>query len=482
MDLSTFAAAKECGNRTAVIWEAGSFSYAQLAERVGIACAALGQRGYGPATLLAIRASNRWPTLVLILACIERGIPFVAIHPRWTQREVQVVMQDARPVALCGDAEVDSLTAGEHADGTSPFTSSAVDISDAAPLAILYSSGTTGTPKGAILSRAAFVASAQGSADNLGWQADDRWLLCLPLCHIGGLSIVTRCLLGRRAMVLLPKYEASHVLHMIVRHRVTLLSVVPTMLKGLLDAAEAAEAAEAEGSDALARLRAVLCGGAATPMSLVERAVAAGVNVLCTYGLTEACSQVTVQKWLPKPLARRGCGTPLSGLSLSIQSEQGVPLPPGEVGRIVVRGSSLLTGYVGQEPLLQRWFDTGDLGELDEEGTLYVHARRVDLIVTGGENVYPLEVEQELLRLPSVRAAVVFGIPDPQYGAAVAAALIVSPDFQRGELAELLSSSLASFKRPRWWARVDSFPELPSGKLDRRRVITELTPLLAKEL
>jgi acyl-CoA synthetase (AMP-forming)/AMP-acid ligase II len=137
MDLSTFAAAKECGSRTAVIWEAGSFSYAQLAERVGIACAALGQRGYGPATRLAIRASNRWPTLVLILACIERGIPFVAIHPRWTQREVQVVMQDARPVALCGDAEVDSLTAGEHIDGASPFTSSAVDISDAAPLASL---------------------------------------------------------------------------------------------------------------------------------------------------------------------------------------------------------------------------------------------------------------------------------------------------------------------------------------------------------
>lgn len=479
MDLSTFAAARECGNRLAVIWEAGSLTYAQLAERVATACAALVDRGYGPATLLAIRASNRWPTLVLILACIERGIPFVAIHPRWTDREVQVVMQDARPVALCGDAEVDSLTAGERADTTLPFAIPAVDISDAAPLAILYSSGTTGTPKGAILSRAAFVASAQGSADNLGWQTEDRWLLCLPLCHIGGLSIVTRCLLGRRTLVLLPKYEASQVLHMIVRHRVTLLSVVPTMLKGLLDA-EGIEGAE--GSDALARLRAVLCGGAATPMSLVERAVAAGVKVLCTYGLTEACSQVTVQKWLPKPLARQGCGTPLAGLSLSIRSEQGVPLPPGEVGRIVVRGSSLLTGYVGQEPLRQRWFDTGDLGELDEEGTLYVHARRIDLIVTGGENVYPLEVEQELLRLPSVRAAVVFGIPDPQYGAVVAAALVVSPDFQRGELAELLTSSLAPFKRPRWWARVDSFPELPSGKLDRRRAITELTPLLRKEL
>ncbi len=466
MELSVRKAAAECGDRIAVVLTERTLSYAELSAEVAGTCAELTRRGLDSSTLVAICASNRGPTLIAMLAFIELGIPFVAVHPRWTDREVAVVLDDAKPRCLFGDAEVDSLMVG-----TSIWTDSASEICGAAPLAILYTSGTSGTPKGAILSRSAFVSSAYGSAENLGFFEDDRWLLCLPLCHIGGLSIVIRCLLARSTVVLLPRFDAPAVLSAIVRHRVTLLSVVPVMLQGLLDA-------DREG--VLRSVRAVLSGGAATPLPLLTRAVGVGVNVLTTYGLTEACSQVTVQKWTPTALVRTGSGTPLSGLELSIRSEEGAVLPPSAVGRIWVRGRSMMTGYVGKEPLGGRWFDTGDLGELKDEGVLLIHARRLDLIVTGGENVYPAEVEQALLLVPSVRSAVVFGVPDPQWGAVVAAAIVVLPEFQESLLTDTITSSLASFKRPRLWAVVDAIPQLANGKIDRRTAIAEFTPLLRK--
>lgn len=466
MDLSLRSAAAECPERCAVVLDELSLSYAQLAARVAGTCAELSRRGLCSSTLVAIRASNRWQTLVAMLSLIELGIPFVAIHPRWTQREVEVVHSDAAPHCTFDDAAVDALMVG-----VGPFPEHPIEVPDEAPLAVLYSSGTSGTPKGAMLSRAAFIASAQGSAENLGWLDEDRWLLCLPLCHIGGLSILLRCLLARRTLVLLPRYDAKAVLAAIVRHRVTLLSVVPTMLLGLLDA---------DRDQVLRSVRAVLSGGAATPLPLLERAVAGGVNVLTTYGLTEACSQVTVQKWSRTPSARRGSGSLLAGLELSIRDEHGAAVSEHGVGRIWIRGSSLMTGYVGKEPLRGSWFDTGDLGELDAQGELHVHARRTDLIVTGGENVYPLEVEQALLSVAGVRGAVVFGTPDEQWGAVVAAALVVHSDFDHHTITEALPTILAPFKRPRRWVVVDAIPELSNGKIDRRRAAAEFTPQLQK--
>jgi O-succinylbenzoic acid--CoA ligase len=468
MELSVHAAAAECPQRLAVLFAGGSFTYAELAERVRVAAAALKRRGLGRGSLVAIGASNRWQTLVAILGLVENGIPFIPIHPRWTAREVAVIQGDAHPTCLFGDDDVDGLFADALPDAEEdpalPEPSSA--------LAILYTSGTTGVPKGASLSRAAFIASARGSACNLGWIDGDRWLLCLPLCHIGGLSIVIRCLLARRTVVLLERYEAKAVLAASKRHRVTLLSVVPTMLYGLLNADE-------EG--VLSSLRAVLCGGAGTPFPLLCRATAMGVNVLCTYGLTEACSQVTVQDYTAYPSARPGSGRALLGVEVSIHNEAGERLPAGTVGQIWVRGDSVMTGYLGHPPLNGGFFDTGDLGELDAAGVLYVHSRRTDLIVTGGENVYPLEVEQALLATPHVRGAIVFGVPDSRWGAVVAAAIVIEPGFVPGQLAAALTGSLAPFKQPRLWAQVDAIPELPSGKADRRRARELFMPRLQRD-
>jgi O-succinylbenzoic acid--CoA ligase len=470
--LSVRAAALDRPDDMAIFTDGVALSYRELASRVASAGAAIAARGlFSPGSApVAISARNRLETLITLLALIEHQIPFVPLHPRWTEHEVARLLVDARPACVLRDGDVDALC--EQRDATVEVRG---QDDPAAPLAILYTSGTEGSPKGAQLSRAAFLASAAGSAQRLGWQADDRWLLCLPLCHIGGLSIVTRCLLARRPIVLLSRFEAGAVLGAITRHRATLISVVPTMLHALL---------EEDRSHALRGLRAVISGGAATPFPLLERAVASGVNVLTTYGLTEACSQVTLQPWQAQPSARHGSGLPLFGVDVSIRDDRDQPLPPGAVGRICVRGPTLLTGYLHRAPIGDRCFDTGDLGQLDGDGALHVHARRQDLIVTGGENVYPAEVEQALLEVPGIARALVFGVPEPIWGAEVAAALVIGAGHDANAIMSGLSAAieerLAAFKRPRLFTICDSIPELASGKLDRRHAVALFTPALRR--
>jgi O-succinylbenzoic acid--CoA ligase len=329
-----------------------------------------------------------------------------------------------------------------------------------APFAILFTSGTSGTPKGAILTAEAFVASAAASAQNLGWLANDRWIACMPLCHVGGLSILTRCLLARRAVVLHPRFDADSVLESIEARGGSFLSVVPTMLRALL---------EADRRGTLARLRAVLVGGAAAPPPLLEECQARGLRALATYGLTEACSQVTAQRLADAP-SSRGSGPPLPGTSVRIDR-----------GRILVAGPTLMRGYLGQPELPPAaWFDTGDLGELDDRGHLLVHARRTDLVVTGGENVYPAEVEAALESCPGVHRAAVFGVPDDRWGEIVAAAIEPGPGGAPTleALAAALVPLLAPFKRPRRVCFVPRLPAVGPDKPDRARARALFTPEL----
>jgi O-succinylbenzoic acid--CoA ligase len=217
---------------------------------------------------------------------------------------------------------------------------------------------------------------------------------------------------------------------------------------------------------ALARLRAVLVGGASAPWSLLEECERRGVPALATYGLTEACSQVTVQR-LAKPYrAARGSGEALPGVELRIANIDGERT-------IQVRGPTLMDGYFAgpDAPLVPArdadgWFDTGDLGEL-KDGVLFVHARRSDLIVTGGENVYPVEVEQRLEALPGVRRALVFGVPDQRWGQLVAAAVELAPGMTVDAFAALVAPALAPHKRPRLACSVEALPRTESGKLQR---------------
>jgi O-succinylbenzoic acid--CoA ligase len=340
---------------------------------------------------------------------------------------------------------------------------------DEGALALIMTSGSSGAAKAAVLSVRAFHAAAQASAANLGWCDDDRWLLCLPLAHIGGLSVLTRCLLARRALVLPAAAEAGasadNALACLSRDAVTLASVVPSQLQRWL--------ALLSGREPLPpSVRVILTGGAACSPALLAACADRGWPVLTTYGSTEACSQVATQSPGSTNRGEQGAGRVLPGLSLKL-----------DAGVIHLKGPTLFSGYhpAGAPPFdAQGWFRTEDLGELDARDNLHVLGRADGVIISGGENVAPWEVERALEGCAGVRLACVFGVPDERWGQSVAAALLLEAaahaDLPR--IAGELRQRLAAFKCPRLVARLDDFVWNGTGKLDRKRTAEAATPLL----
>jgi O-succinylbenzoic acid--CoA ligase len=434
-ELSILAAAREAGDRIALHADGRRYSFAELARLTEQRMAKL-VPGLQPGAAHALAGNHTLDTLLTLYALLELRWPALLLHPRLTEAE-QAAERDA----------------SARAAGTLP--------ADAA--AVIFTSGTTGRARGAVLTRAALLASSQASAANLGWQDDDCWLLAMPVARVGGLSIVTRCLAARRAVALAPAFDAALLPQWIETQRVTQLSLVPTMLAMLLDAHP--------GWVAPGHLRVVLLGGAAAPAKLLARAAERRLPIVITYGCTETCSQVAATPYAQRfDAAACGAGRPLPGVQLRMDD-----------GRIQVKGPMLMAGYLGEAPLARdAWFDTGDLGELDARGCLHLHARRADLIVTGGENVYPAEVERVLEACPGLQAAAVFGLADETWGQTVAAALVAGAHPPSdAALLRHMGTQLAPHKRPRRICFVPALPFTTAGKLDRQALPALATALRA---
>jgi O-succinylbenzoic acid--CoA ligase len=315
-----------------------------------------------------------------------------------------------------------------------------------------------------MLSAAALWAAATASSERLQTGADDRWLACMPFAHIGGLSILLRALHDGLLVVAQPRFHAATVAASLHRDAITRLSLVPTMLRDLLDV----------GATPPPTLRTLLLGGAAAPPELVRRAIEAGWPVATTYGLTEAAAQVTTATPAQTAANPESSGLPLPGYRLRITD----PAADG-VGQVEVATPSLMTGYHGRPDdtaaaLRDGWLRTGDLGRLLPDGQLCLVARRTDLIVSGGENIYPAEVEAALRTLPEVAEACVVGLPSDRWGQAVGAMLVLRPgdSLTLEALRAALAPSLAPFKRPRALLVVAALPQTAAGKVDRRAVAT----------
>lgn len=455
MSLSVLAAAAETTERLALLTEDRELSFAELAGLVRGEIVAL--RGLGiTEPRVALLGESTLPTLVTLLACIELGLPVALLHPRWPERERARWLAEMAPCRLLAPA----VLAASMADPELPV------IDPERALAIVATSGSSGRPKGVVLSRRAFLAAAAASAANLGWRDDDRWRLALPLAHVGGLSILIRCLVARRAVVVAPSgpFDPARLAHDVEGRRITLLSLVPTQLRRLLELEPPWPPP--------AHLRAILLGGAAASPALLAAADDRGWPVLATYGLTEACSQVATQRPGTRNRGELGCGPPLPRVEVRVRE-----------GVIEVRGPTLLSGYLpegsGPEPITaEGWLRTGDLGRLDEAGRLHVLGRCDEVIVTGGENVHPAEVEAVLEAHPAIAAACVFGVTDAVWGQGIAAALVGISPLSDGELSSFLAERLAGFKRPRRIAWLSELPQTATGKLDRRRVAELAEPLL----
>ncbi len=390
----------------------------------------------------------------------------VLLNTRLTPAEIQ------RQTALIGcKAVIDHVDGGVFGagrldlDNWGDFLSSQADDDQTA--AILFTSGTSGTPKAAQITYGNLRALAESAADRLGVDAGDRWLLPLPLYHVGGLSIVFRSAVQRTAAVLPRDTSTAAIMAALIEEQITHVSLVPTQVYRLIEA----------GFVPPPSLKMILVGGAAASIELLRAAHERNYPIATTYGLTEATSQVATM--LPDAVRAKpgSVGKPLKGMTVRVTNEHRIDQPPGTYGDIVISGAAVMKGYVGY-PETGGMFNTGDIGYFDADGDLWLVQRRTDLIVSGGENVYPAEVESVLRQHPAVADVCVVGLPDAEWGERVAAAVLLKTGacIEPDELAMFSRERLAGYKVPRLIRVVDALPMTASGKIMRGAVKAMFAP------
>ena len=428
---------QSCPDRTALIADGDAVTYAQLAAEATWVARRLAAHGVRRGSTAALTMHGRREQVVLAHALRKVGATLLPLSPRLTEVERAGIVAAEEPIVDLDDpgqltqTEADMPLLGEH------------DMDDVC--ARVLTSGSSGTPRPVGLTYGNFLWNAVGSGFNIGVDPADRWLCCVPLSHIAGLGIVMRSVIYGTAAVIHDGFDVDRVAASLQEDGITIVSLVTTMLTRLLEA-------DAD----LSGPRAILVGGGPVPQEALEEAITRGATVVQTYGLTETCSQVTTLAPADSRRKVGSAGRPLLTTHLRIAAD----------GEILIQGPTVAPGRADADG----WLHTGDLGEIDEEGFLYVRDRLDDLIVSGGENVVPAEVEEVLLRHPEVADAAVVGREDPEWQQAVTAVVVledgsqVTPDELRRHCAE----SLAGFKVPKRVELAAALPRTPSGKLMRR--------------
>jgi O-succinylbenzoic acid--CoA ligase len=468
--------------RLALVFGAERWTFAELHRLVSACAERLAAAGVRAGDRVALLARSSVGFVKVAHAVPRLGAVIVPLNVRLTPSELSWQVGDCGAALLVYDdanaakaADVGELLPGlrclpmtELTERLNDKAIEALDRLDSSAIhSIVYTSGTSGRPKGAMLTFGNQLWSALGSALNLGLHSDDCWLACLPLFHVGGLAILIRSVVYGIPVILHDGFDPAAVNRSIDEDGVTIVSVVSNMLQRML---------EARGNRPYPpSLRCVLAGGGPVPRPLLEECACRGVPAVQTYGLTEATSQVTILAH-EDALGKLGsAGKPLFTTEVRIEGEDGRPLPPGQAGEIVVRGPTVTPGYFNRPEETERalrggWLHTGDIGYLDSEGYLYVLDRRDDLIVSGGENVYPAEVEEVLRSHPAVLDAGVVGLPDKQWGQRVVATVVLREDtgVSEQELLAFCREQLASYKAPKRLRFAKGLPRNAAGKLLRR--------------
>ncbi len=482
----------KCGE---VIW-----TFAQLDQQAIRLARQLTTVGVQAESRVAVLARNGLEYVATVHALARLGAILIPLNIRltheelvWQVRDVQATLlvnddvhePQARAIALAHpDLSQATLAVepGTHTVFLQGGLEGAMPLQDminlSATQSIMYTSGTTGTPKGVIITYGMQWWNAVGSALNLGHRPDDCWLACMPLFHIGGLSILMRSVINGISVVVQEKFGASAVNAAISEDRVTIISVVAVMLQRMLADLDMRQKSYPE------TLRCVLLGGGPAPQPLLEDCAARHIPVVQTYGLTESCSQAVTLTPVDALRKLGSAGRPLLPVQLRIMNEDKVAAP-GEPGIICLKGPSITSGYdhrpeATTQAIHDGWLSTGDIGYLDAEGYLYVLDRRNDLIISGGENVYPAEIEAMLLSHPEVEEAGVCGQSDPQWGQVPIAFVHLKPNSSATDstLRTYLQPRLARYKLPHAIYIVSQLPRNSSGKLLRR----ELTKLLPRQI
>ena len=492
MDLSDLIArnAAFSPDKPATIFAGEALSYRTFHERIEQTARALkAEFGVGRGDRVAILSLNRPDYLVLLYACARLGAMLVPLNWRLAVAEQMFILADAAVKVLVLEqafAEIlpalatelpdtrvvgldfapsqgcsfDALLTQATGDSRNPH----VDLS--CPLLIVYTSGTTGRPKGAVLRQEALLWNGVMSQHMHGLNSDDHVLTVLPFFHVGGLNIQTTPALHHGATVtILSRFTPDAALEAITRYRPTLTVLVPATIQAVTDHPDWA-------ATDLSSLKAISTGSQIVPPHLIERFVSRGVPVLQVYGSTETCP-IAVYTRLGGDHSRAG-STGLPGLCCEavVIDDAGLELPPDTPGEIAVRGPNVFFEYWGneaatREALRDGWYRTGDIGRRDADGYFFVHDRKKNMIISGGENIYPAEVERVLLQHPDVADCGVTGRPDPRWDEVPVAYVIPRAGCcaDAEALEAHLLTQLARFKVPREFVFVDDLPRTALGKV-----------------
>jgi len=487
-------AAQGLGDRVAVTNGDESLTYSELFNAAGAAAADVSGRNVKH---LAVLDVSSLAVPVGLFASAWAGLPYVPLNYRLTGEELERLVGQIVPSVLVTDSERAPKLA--HLDGTNIVTredfldtargGNAGDPSwsmDAEDIAILlFTSGTTGPPKAAVLRHRHLVSYILGSVEFASAAEDDAALVCVPPYHIAGMAAIVSSVYSGRRIVQLPNFSADGWLELARREKVTNAFVVPTMLARIIEALGDADSAD------LPHLRALSYGGGKMPQSVIEKAMKLFPDAAFTnaYGLTETSSTIAIlgpdehraaaESDDPKIRHRLvSVGRPLPSVEVSIRDDEAKALGPGERGEIYVRGEQVSGEYLGRVSRLDKegWFPTRDGGSMDADGYLFLEGRIDDIIVRGGENISPGEVEDSLLEHAAVADAAVVGIPDEQWGEAVAASVVLKEGLSASadELRSWVKDQLRSSRAPERIEFCDELPYNETGKLLRRRVRAQM--------
>ncbi len=456
--------------------EALSFGELERAARTIAAKLTSAAVGRGDRVALLLEPGRRFVEIYHALQML--GCVSVVLNGRASTSELQRQLSHCQPALLlfdhgrqriaksvCGPSEVVGcrmLDANQELDTLAPSGQPPERIELEALHSIVYTSGSSALPKAVMLTNANHAASARGVAQRLGLTPGDRWLAAMPLCHVGGQAILLRSVLSGFSVKLHPRFEVEAVHQELVSGDTTVVSLVPTMLARLV--ARAGASAERVYPPAL---RSAVVGGAALSGFLATRSRALGLPVMASYGLSETASQITTAGVDDDS---GSCGLPLDGVALEITDADS-----DGWGEIRVCGEQVTPGYFRAEAMTsaaisEGWLSTGDCGRLDEVGRLHVACRRSDMIISGGENVSPLEVEAVLEDHEQVVEALVFGVDDDEWGQVVEATIVLrdgDDGLSDAQLTSWCRGFLSGYKVPRRFNRAAALPRTVTGKLLR---------------
>lgn len=463
--------------------------YEELADRIDRFASALAERGVAKGDRVAYLGDNHPDFLTTLFACGTIGAVFVPLNTRLAPPELEYMIDDAgarvlvlheevrrlaraaawssvveRRIVVDGPAEAPAVEALDDVLATASAAPAAAAVSLDDPAMILYTSGTTGRPKGAVLTHGNLTWNALNVLVDYDVVSDERALMIAPMFHVASLGMgVLPTLLKGGTIVLQDKVQPGAVLAAIETHRITSLSGVPTTFQMLAEC-------PAWPTTDLSSVRKLTCGGSSVPLRVVEAYEERGLHFSSGYGMTETSPGATA---LPYRKAREHIGS--SGLAhfftdVRVVDAEGRPVAPGEAGEVEISGPNVMGEYWRRPDATRdshrgEWFRSGDIGRLDDEGYLTISDRLKDLIISGGENVYPAEIEQLIMELAEIDAVAVIGVPDERWGEVPLAVAVARSEITADEVLEHLDGRLAKYKIPRGVVFVDELPRTASGKV-----------------